>query len=531
VLPGGPATAVCCRCSWPKWCLERALRHKGPCGRWHTGGDLGRPGRPEGRNRAAFRRDHGLADALASNAFTQGLPAPVPAELRALGPAEAHRALASRLGLASDDGRELDLSNSFGPFLRCFDVEVPLWLPTFSVPDIAFVVTQDLSGDGTQTVIYDGAFDAEWDAWPIATVELDVSQAAIASPFPGCPPVGVPCGNEPAITQISYLDVNADYLDPELGFAVRMNQPSPSAFPSSAPFEGTIPLFGCTTDAPYYRVLASWADSDGLVPAASPPAPPNTLAPLPSSAFGPQVPVVAEPWQVALGATVSPPITADAEGWYSTEYLTWNPPNLLVNWTPADGVYQLTLEVGDGTPGSVTPTGSSPSIPIVVDSTPPGYTFYASQWSSDGGTTWSPITNDDGCLIIERPEGTDIQVQLTYTVSAGHLYSVSLFPDGCNDSGVSVAPTSPPPPDFVYDSPFNNSAGGTVIYTIAGTAPEGCYSWALYASSRAFSPNDASGLTEFAGLAWNYPPTPSVGPLWSTPIWVEPTVTIAVVDL
>ena len=468
--------------------------------------------RDAARGRVVGAPATGLSQVLASPAFARAVPAPVPAELRALSPAEAMRSLSSRLGLPPAKG-ELDLAASYGPFPRCFDIEVPIWVPFFSVPDITFQVTQQIGG--TQQVIYDGAFDAGWAAHPLfQDVELDVAQFAVASPFPGCQPQGIGCENEPAIVQIGYLDVNPSYLDPATGFAVRMNRDSGGDVPSTAPFQGVLPLFGCAPDAQFYRVMASYADSSGLVFDSS-----GSVVPLPASAFGPALPVIAPAWQVSriVGGVpeLSPPIVPDADGWYSTDYLSWDPQNLLVNWSPIDGVYQLTAETGTGSPGSVTPTGSSsPAVVLVVDTSRPVIaTFTPTSWNYVGGTP-NPFTSDDGCFIIERTRA-DIEVNVAYNVTASHLHSVYLVPDGCDTAGVTVTNTGglvvePPLSNdlrHIYDGPTDNSIGGTVTYKISADAANGCYSWTLTAFSRAFTPNDSAGLTDVGGFAWNYTQT------------------------
>src|SRR6202021_2684756 len=99
-------------------------------------------------------------------------------------------------------------------------------------------------------------------------------------------------------------------------------------------------------------------------------------------------PVIApQPWQVApLGGPPSPPIVPDADGWYPSTYLSDYPQNLLVNWDPADGVYQLTVETGSGTPGAVIPTGDiSPPVVVVVDNSAPAVTFEPAGWRYAGG--------------------------------------------------------------------------------------------------------------------------------------------------
>ncbi|HEY2578549.1 MAG TPA: hypothetical protein VGI74_19780 [Streptosporangiaceae bacterium] len=439
----------------------------------------------------------GLSEVLSGNAFSQAVPAPVPAELRALAPAEALRSFASRLNLRQAEG-ELDLSTSYGPFLRCIDIEVPIWVPFFSVPDIKFEVVQEIGGTGQ--VIYEGAFETSWDTYPQpVNVELDVAQFAIASPFPGCPQ-GIACEDVPAIAQIGYMDVISDYLNPATGFAVRMNPDSHGDVPSTAPFEGMLPLIGCAPDAEYYRVLASYASGDGL----SAPGP-----------FGPQLPVIGPAWQLSRmvgGVTqMSPPIVPDADGWYSAQYLSWDPQNILVNWNPVDGVYQVVVQTGNSGPGGIEVVSTSSQVLLVVDSTPPKIaTFTPVSWNYLGGSP-TPFTTGDGCYIVERA-AQDIEITIAYNVTAHHLHSVSLVPDGCDTAGVTVTDpgslvASPPSSNdlgYHYDGPTDNSLSGNVTYTIAADALNGCYSWNLMAYSRAFSPNDSNGLTDIGGHAWNY---------------------------
>ena len=121
-----------------------------------------------------------------------------------------------------------------------------------------------------------------------------MAQFAVASPFPGCRPQGIGCEDEPAIAQIGYLDVDPNYLDPATGFAVRMNKDPGGDVPSTAPFQGFLPLFGCAPEAQFYRVMASYADSSGLVFDSS-----GSVVPLLAGAFGPALPVIGPAWQVS----------------------------------------------------------------------------------------------------------------------------------------------------------------------------------------------------------------------------------------
>ena len=163
-----------------------------------------------------------------------------------------------------------------------------------------------------------------------------------------------------------------------------------------------------------------------------------------------------------------------------------------MNWSPIDGVDQLTAQTGTGSPGSVTQIGSSsPPVVLVVDSSRPAIaTFTPTSWSYVGGTP-NAFTSDDGCFIIERTRA-DVEVNIAYNVTAKHLYSVSLVPDGCDTTGVMVTNAGglvvePPLSNelsYVYDGPADNSIGGTVTYKISADAANGCYSWSLTAFSR-----------------------------------------------
>jgi hypothetical protein len=463
-----------------------------------------------------------LEGVLKANAFGRTVPPPVPAELRVLDPADAHIALANLAGVEARSRAELDLAQSYGPFLRCFDVEVPEWVPFFSVPDIVFVVTQDVDGDGDEEVIYDGAFDLPWGVWPVADVELDASPTAVASPMPGCvPPVS--CETQATIYSVGFMDVlDPEYFDATSGFARRMNEPAPPTTPpsSTAPLCETLQLFGCTDvkSAKYYRVLCEYAVGDGLTPPA---------------AFGAQLPLIPPPWQVVSLPPSSTPQTVvpvDGEGWFSILGPDWTPIDLLMVWSPpANGVYRLTLQVGTGTPGSITSIASAESNPltIVVDNGYPIVSFKATGWKYASVAGWTPFTPGDPCLLIERASKEAVVVQLEYSVSAAHLFSASLTPGGCGVSVPEKSGASPKDPTvpggYRYDGPFDNSLSGVAEYRVDGDQPSGCYTWTLTAYSRAFSPDDPSGLdvNPSSKLAWNWV---------SLPIYVDPSISVAIVE-
>src|SRR5213075_2244094 len=101
--------------------------------------------------------------------------------------------------------RAFTASSWIGPFLRCFDVFVPEFLPVFDIPDITFGVTQDVDGDGDEETIYsEGLFDVRWDAGPIPPVTLVADPMAFATPTCGHqPPLGA-CA-EPEIVVVGHM--------------------------------------------------------------------------------------------------------------------------------------------------------------------------------------------------------------------------------------------------------------------------------------------------------------------------------------
>ncbi len=448
------------------------------------------------------------------------IPPPVPSSLRTLTREDAHQAIATTAGgVASVEGK-IDLARPYGPFERCVDIEVPEWVPVFEVPDIVFVVSQGTASGGTQ-VIYDGAFDVNW-GWGTTEVELDVADYAIASPTPGCVPV-VACENEAAIYSIGLMGVDAGYFDENSGFALLMNQPKPDPLPalSTAPFAEAMQVYACTPSSigEFYRVMAAYADSDGLTSEN----PDGTMQPLPAASFSPASPISAT-WQETLLPPASGPADispVDSDGWYRVRD-DLNPEGMILQWEPIDGVHRLHVQMGNGVPGAITAVAGadSPTLTFVVDSSRPVVNFTATGWrysTEPAGTSRSFAA----CQLIERTAGLDVVVDLAYTVTAKHLFTVDLTQGGCGTATVISA--DPASAGWRYSGPFDNSVSGTASYLIPGTLPSGCYTWTLTAFSRAFSPEDPYGpdINPSSGSAWNadYP--------W---IYSDPQLSVAVVD-
>jgi hypothetical protein len=448
-----------------------------------------------------------LGSVLAGHAFSRSVPPPLSHDLKQLHREGQHHVVGERLGLDAARAEKLDLANYYGPFQRCHDIYFPEWLPIIDVPDIRFQVTQDIDADSDQEVIYDGAFDVSW-TLPVANVELDAADFALASPSPGCGPE-FPCSDTAALQMVGLMPINSGFLDSPSGFATRPNPARASGhesgtptYPSTAPFGGTLQLYGCVHvgDAQYYRIMSQFAPGDGLSG---------------TPVFGSAQPM-REQWHMyqfipAFVDMVQAPVNSD--GWYPILDDTWNPIHLLMNWnTGAMGTYHLTLQLGKMMGGNIQhqPADDAPAVTFFIDNNYPTVVISISQWREVGGA-WNPLP--PVCPVIPRTPGTAVEVEVDVSVTAPHMRSVVISAGGCG--GVGPAPASV---DHWHVNENDNSFTNSTIYTIPAAAPAGCYGWAVNASSRAFNPcGDNDGL----GLDWYYDPEY---------IYVTPQQSVAVVD-
>ncbi len=441
---------------------------------------------------------------LNTPAFTEPVPPPLQHELRRLHEQGDRRELAERLNLDPKRAEKLDLGKWYGPYLRCFDVYFPEWFPVFEVPDITIEVTQDTDGDGDQEIIYDQAFGAPW-AIPTPNLELDATPFALALPSPGCGP-DFPCGDEPAIQTIGLMPVDSGYVEGTHGFATRPNPARASGhecgvptYPSTAPFEGTLQLYGCVHigDATHYRILKEFAPGDGLGGA---------------PVFGAAQPLM-EQWHVyhfgPFVDQVQQPINSD--GWYPILDDTWSPVHLLMNWNPgAMGSYRLTLETGKLSGGAVTLEATAPQVVFFVDNTAPTVSWDTLQWRYQGDVAWNPVSFV--CPLIARDPSRAIEVQVGISVVASHLRGVVISAGGCGG-----AAPSPASVDHWHANEVDNSWSDSTIYTIPAHAQAGCYGWTVTASSRAFNP---AGFDNGLALDWLYDPLD---------VYVTPSISVAII--
>ena len=471
---------------------------------------------------------------LAQPAFTTALPPALPKEFRTPvknASREQHAAavratLANKLGLDVNQIAGLNPNRYFGPFLRCYDVLVPEWVPIQAVPDVTFRVTQDVNGTGTQEVIYDGGlFDIPWGTGNPSNVTLIASQIATASTT--CTTPNVVCEDVPALQYVGLMPLvnpllGETYIDPVAGYATRPNPPHPGGTfaeagvpPSTAPYCGTLQLYGCTyiDGAVYYRLRFTYTAPSTVTPSALTPFT-GISWPLYLEVGG----VLQEQWPVA-----------DANGWYPVidPSIGWFPGNMVLEWPTynyADGLYTVQLEIGDGAKNTI---ATSAAVGFMIDNSIPKVTFFNAIWSFNSDMSGSQSVNVNDCAAIDRgvtPQ--DVYIQVSYTATASHLRTVELSSGGCT-GGATLYPVATTPAQIAaqlatiqhwYEDAGDNTVSNVATYKIAASLPQGVYSFAVEADSRAFNPAGSDG-GPFAD--WNYSPVY---------IWTVPSFAIAVVN-
>ena len=449
--------------------------------------------------------NHALQGLLRGSAFPDSVQPPLHHSLRPLHERGDHQGLAEHMKVDVTRLEKLDLNRWYGPFLRCNDVYFPEWLPIFEVPDITIQVTQDTDGDGDPEIIFDKAFGTPW-AIPTPQLELDAAPFALALPSPGCGPE-FPCSDTPAIQTVGLMPIDPGFVESTHGFSTRPNPPRASGtaggmptYPSTAPFEGTLQLYGCVhlAQAQYYRILAEYAPGDGL--GATP-------------AFGAQQPL-AEHWHVyhfgPFVDQVQAPINTD--GWYAALDDGWSPLHLLMNWNPvAMGSYRLTLQVGKMQSGSIQVLSSAAPVLLFVDNTAPLVVWNSLRWRYQGAMGWTTLPWV--CPLIQRDPNRDVEVELSISASASHLRAVNISAGGCG--GATPTPSSV---EHWHTNKLDNTWTNTTVYTVPAHAQPGCYGWTVLASSRAFNP---AGYDNGLAVDWYYDPMA---------IYSAPSISVAIVN-
>lgn len=418
--------------------------------------------------------------------------------------------LANHLQIDAETLQNVDLGHYYGPFLRCYDIFIPEWVPIFEVPDISFRVTQDVNGTGTPVVIYSGGlFDIPWSTGNISNVTLVASQIAVSTTSCNSPKVA--CSNVPSLEYVGLMPlVNpplpaAPYIDSAAGFATRPNAPHPSGQiagaalpPASAPYCDTLQLYGCNQvdGAVYYRLRYTYT------------APGSTTASALTPFTGLTWPLYREVG--GLLQTLWP--VSDAQGWYPVIPVSdgWFPSPLMLEWGTtsfADGLYSIQLEVGDASKSIL---ATSAAVGFTVDNSYPKST-YSAIWSTASDLSGAQPVPTDDCVVIDRGVNpVDIYIQVTYSVSAEHLRSAQITSGGCAGGANLVSATSsvsqPSPALTVqhwYEDETDNSFSVVATYVIPASYPQGVYSFTFTSDTRAFNPagSDDGPLDD-----WNYNP-------------------------
>jgi hypothetical protein len=439
-------------------------------------------------------------------------PAPLPQQLRdSEGALDALEVVTKETGLGHETLPDLNRTRFIGPFVRCRDVYVPEWVPILDVPDITFRVTQDVDGDGTEEEIYsEGFFDVRWNSASIPNVTLEADASAICVPM--CDPVDpIPCTDEPVINTAGYMSLDNAYHDDAAGFGRRVNRPAPpvgdyadvppaGSGPSTAvsPYARTLNLHGChrIQGATHYRFTYS-LNGSGVQPmtgiswfaprdAAAPPGPPIHVVPDPDG------------WYPILATNL-----VEHDSWL----LSW--PTHGAAW--ADGTYELRLEVGTMSGGSMSVIGTSDPRTITTDNKHPDAGFLQVRWRYESSGTWNTLPTI--CPVITRDGTKAIRVQVAWHASADHLRDARLTFIGCGAGNPELV--EPPPPATASQEAYQhwhvNASDNAVLQTneyripvapppggqSAGVA--GCYTLTIRATGRGFNP---SGFDYGPALDW-----------------------------
>jgi hypothetical protein len=435
--------------------------------------------------RSFGERTGGLAELLDEPAFLDAFHPPLTdgalerLEQVELPAVQQEGAKAAKLDLA-----ELAPARAVGPFLRCRDVIVAEWEYVVDVPDITFRVTQDVDGDGDEETIYsESFFDVRWNAGYIPPVTLQASPIARPSPF--CDGPVIPCGNKPAIVTVGLMPLAATHHDNASGCAIRVNRPRPGGLfgdppvgPAQAPYAGTLQLHGChhIAGAKFYRLLYSYEGA-------------------------PEVPFLGlEWWPPKL---TGPPwwyhAVPDAQGWYEVlpeADLVF--PHWLLNWPTwngsfPNGSYAVRLQLADaGKTPLAPPADISDPVTFRIDNRAPGAGFDQVRWRVKGGGWEETFTWPFQCIVIHRPAGKEIEIEVTWSAWAVHLRSAYARAGGCG-GGNPVLVGGTASAEHWHENVGDNSVVRSTLWSLPAALPQGSYGFGIHASTRAFNPAGDGG--------------------------------------
>lgn len=409
----------------------------------------------------------------------------------------------------------LEFRPPLGPFRICFDVIVPEWQTILDIPDVTFRVTQ--TQGGSDVTIYDeGYFDVRWNDTSIPDLTLEAWSNAQAAVI--CDGPEIACTNVPAILNVAQMPLEAGYHDdtigdPTFGYGLRVNQhsadginplaPGSMAGVAHAPYADRLDLFGCfhIPGATHYRVMASFEG-------------------------GPAQPILAGSFVVWRSTPAGPALfyqTQLVDGWYEihTDFLS-SYEHYILGWiAPDNGTWELTLQLGAMSGGSINPVGaSSQPHTFEVDQSAPNVIYHKIRWwYEDLGPATATTLTDLLCPIINRSKTHPaVIVEVTWSASAAHLRSARLAMHSCKDGALTDPVASHTA--WWWKVPADTTTGIKVAtYRILNTFHAGCYTADVYAVSRAYNPAVPS-----ASLASDWY-------VHEDRRWVDPIKAISVVDI
>ena len=455
---------------------------------------------------------------LQEPAFLEGFPPPLTAEaLRRVEGLQLPHAgkRASAREAAELEVAHLEPTRAVGPFLRCRDVVVAEWQYIVDVPDITFRVTQDVDLDGDEETIYsEGFFDVRWNSGDIPPVTLVASPIARPSPF--CDGPIIVCGNHPEIATAGLMPLVSSHHDNTTGCSTRVNRPKPGGLFSSpptpgtgpesaqSPYAGTLQLHGCHRigGARYYRLLYSYEGGPELPFLGLDFYPPRLVGP---------------PWWTHA--------IPDSLGWYEVlepenEYVF---PNWLINWPTwngsfPNGKYAVRLQLADGSKNPLSPPAEfSDPVTFRIDNRSPGAGFNQVRWRLVGGGWVETFTWPFSCIVIHRPKGHDIEIEISWSAWAAQWRSAEITAGGCGGGSPTLA-SGVASQQHWHQNTSDNAVTRSTLWSVPHTLPQGSYTFWVHSTSRAFNPAGDGGGPGTNWLAdYDY-------------LWVTPSIALAVID-
>jgi hypothetical protein len=96
------------------------------------------------------------------------------------------------------------------------------------------------------------------------------------------------------------------------------------------------------------------------------------------------------------------------------------------------------------------------------------------------------------CIVIRRPTGADIEIELTWGTTATHLRDANTSAGGCGAGDPALVGALSTQQHW-HTNFFDNTVSRTTLYSLPGSAEQGAYSFSVDSWSRAFNPAGDGG--------------------------------------